>query len=73
MRVALALMMNTDLDPSDALNLRKDQLDGDTIWGVRGKTGEEVAIPISPTLQAALDLFPEHEAETVLASSRGKA
>jgi integrase len=72
-RVALALMMNTGLDPSDALNLRKDQLDGDTIWGVRGKTGEEVAIPISPTLQAALDLFPEHEAETVLASSRGEA
>jgi integrase len=72
-RVALALMMNTGLDPSDALNLRKDQLDGDTIWGVRGKTGEEVAIPTSPTLQAALDLFPEHEAETVLASSRGEA
>tara|TARA_R110002110_G_C13466519_1_gene719216 strand:+ start:9314 stop:10426 length:1113 start_codon:yes stop_codon:yes gene_type:complete len=72
-RVALALMMNTGLDPSDALNLRKDQLDGDTIWGVRGKTGEEVAIPISPTLQTALDLFPEHQAETVLASSRGDA
>lgn len=49
-RVALALMMNTGLDPSDALKLRKDQIDGDTIWGVRGKTGEEVAIPRQPDL-----------------------
>jgi len=72
-RVALALMMNTGLDPSDALRLRKDQIDGDTIWGVRGKTGEEVAIPVSPTLQAALDSFPAHEAATVLASSRGES
>ena len=64
-RVALALMMNTGLDPSDALGLRKDQIDGDTIWGVRGKTGIEVAIPVSPTLQAALDSIPEHEARAV--------
>ena len=62
-RVALALMMNTGLDPSDALRLRKDQVDDGTIWGVRGKTGEEVAIPVSPTLQAALDRMPGHEAE----------
>ncbi|UWR88062.1 tyrosine-type recombinase/integrase [Phaeobacter inhibens] len=72
-RVALALMMNTGLDPSDALKLRKDQIDGNTIWGVRGKTGEEIAIPISPTLQAALNRIPEHEAETVLGNSRGEA
>lgn len=72
-RVALALMMNTGLDPSDALRLRKDQLDGDTIWGVRGKTGAEVAIPISPTLHTALNAFPGHRAATVLANSRGEA
>lgn len=72
-RVALALMMNTGLDPSDALKLRKDQIDGDTIWGVRGKTGEEVAIPVSLTLQVALDSIPAHEAATVLASSLGGA
>lgn len=72
-RVALALMMNTGLDPSDALKLRKDQIDGDTIWGVRGKTGEDVAVPVSPTLQAALDRIPAHEAATVLASSQGAA
>lgn len=51
----------------------KDQIDGDTIWGVRGKTGEEVAIPVNPTLQAALDSIPTHEAATVLASSQGAA
>ncbi|WP_198666183.1 tyrosine-type recombinase/integrase [Tropicimonas sp. IMCC34043] len=71
-RVALALMMNTGLDPSDALTLRKDQIEGDTIWGVRGKTGE-VAIPVSLTLRAALDSIPAHEAATVLASSQGAA
>lgn len=71
--VALALMMNTGLDPSDALKLRNDQVDGSTIWGVRGKTGEDVAIPVSPTLQAALDSMPKHKAETVLSNSRGEA
>ncbi|MBM7068800.1 tyrosine-type recombinase/integrase [Actibacterium sp. 188UL27-1] len=65
-------MMNTGLDPSDALRLRKDQVDDGTIWGVRGKTGEEVAIPVSPTLQAALDRMPNHDAETVLSNSRGE-
>lgn len=73
LRVALALIMNTGLNPSDALKLRKNQINGDTIWGVRGKTGEEVAIPVSPTLQAALDSILDHEAETVLSSSRGKS
>jgi site-specific recombinase XerD len=40
---------------------------------VQGKTGDKAAIPICPTLQAALDLFPENEAETVLARTRGEA
>lgn len=69
----LALMMNTGLDPSDALRLRNDQVDDGTIWGVRGKTGEEIAIPVSSTLQAALDRMPNHDAETVLSNSRGEA
>ncbi len=71
-RVVLAVLMNTGLDPSDALNLRRDQMDGETIWGVRGKTGVEVAIPIGPTLRAALDLAPSHEAATLSANSRGE-
>ncbi len=71
-RVAVALIMNTGLNPSDALKLTRRQRDGDTIWGVRGKTGQEVAVPIGPTLQAALDAAPKHDAVTILASSNGK-
>jgi integrase len=71
-RVAIALIMNTGLDPSDALKLTRRQIDRDTIWGVRGKTGEEVAIAIGPTLQAALDAAPAHDAVTILATSTGK-
>ena len=72
-RAALALMMNIGIDRSDALRLRKDQVDDVTIWGVRGKTGEEIGIPVSPTLQTALDRMPDHQAETVLSNSRGEA
>ncbi len=71
-RVAVALIMNTGLDPSDALKLTRRQIDGNTIWGVRGKTGQQVAIPVSPTLQAALDAAPAHGAVTILATSSGK-
>ncbi|WP_127114012.1 tyrosine-type recombinase/integrase [Shimia sediminis] len=71
-RVAVALIMNTGLDPSDALKLTRRQIDGNTIWGVRGKTGEEVAIPIGARLQAALDAAPVHHAVTILATSTGK-
>ena len=72
MKVVLAVLMNTGLDPSDALNLRRDQIDGETIWGVRGKTGVEVAIPIGPTLRAALKHAPPHDAPALLANSRGE-
>ncbi|RYH02745.1 hypothetical protein EU805_09060 [Salipiger sp. IMCC34102] len=71
-RVTVALIMNTGLDPSDALKLMRSQIDGSTIWGVRGKTGEEIAIPIGPTLQRALDAAPRHDAVTILANSKGK-
>lgn len=71
-RVAIALIMNTGLDPSDALKLTRRQIDGSTIWGGRGKTGHEVAIPVGPTLQAALDAAPAHDAVTILATSAGK-
>jgi len=71
-RVTIALIMNTGLDPSDALKLMRNQIEGNTIWGVRGKTGEEIAIPIGPTLQRALDAAPGHDAVTILANSKGK-
>ncbi len=71
-RVAVALTMNTGLDPSDALKLTRRQIDGNTIWGVRAKTGQEVAIPIGPTLQKAPGAAPAHDAVTILANFRGK-
>ena len=71
-RVAIALMAMTGLDPSDAVRLRRDQFDGDVIWTERAKTGVRVAIPVIPALRKALDAAPAHDAETVLANSRGK-
>lgn len=68
----LALMMNTGLDPSDALALQRSQIEENVIWARRAKTGTEVAMPISPTLHAALAGPPAHEAETVLANSYGE-
>ena len=70
-RVALALMANTGLDPSDALHLRRDAIANGVIWARRGKTGQEVPLPIAPTLQAAFDAAPKHDALTVLANTSG--
>ncbi|WP_284326452.1 tyrosine-type recombinase/integrase [Cypionkella aquatica] len=70
-RVALALMANTGLDPSDALNLRRDAIADGVIWARRGKTGQEVPLPIVPTMQAAFDAAPKHDALTVLANISG--
>lgn len=71
-RVAIALIMNTGVDPSDALRLLRSQIQGNIIWGARGKTGEEIAIPIGPTLQRALNAAPAHDAVTILANSKGQ-
>jgi integrase len=71
-KVVLDVLMNTGLDPSDALNLRRDQIDGETIWGVQGKTGVEVASPIGPSLHAALKQAPKHDAPALLDNSRGE-
>lgn len=71
-RVVLAVLMNTGLDPSDALHLRRDQIDGETIWGLRGKTGVEMAIPIGGSLRAALDSAPNQDTVSLLANSRGE-
>jgi integrase len=70
-RVALALMANTGLDPSDALNLRRDKIDNGVIWAQRGKTGQDVPLPINDRLQAAPDAAPAHDAITVLATIKG--
>jgi integrase len=51
-RAALALMMNTGLDPSDALKLRKDQIDGDTIFAP-GLTLKGLRHTVATTLREA--------------------
>lgn len=68
---ALSVMAYTGLDPSDALGLRRDAIDGGVIWATRGKTGEPVAVPIIGLLRAALERAPKHDAITILASSKG--
>ncbi len=70
-RAALALMANTGLDPSDALKLRRDKIENGVIWAQRGKTGQDVPLPINGRLQAALDDAPSHAAITVLATIKG--
>jgi len=64
-------MMLTGLDPSDAVRLRRDDIQDGTIWTERGKTGVRVAIPVMPRLREALDAAPPHGAGTVLANRRG--
>ena len=71
-KAAIALMANTGLDPSDAIRLKKDQIVSDVIRGLRGKTQAIVAVPIGRSLRAALDSAPAHDAETIVATSRGK-
>jgi integrase len=71
MTAALALMANTGLDPSDALNLRRDAITNDVIWAWRGKSKHEAPLPIGATLQEALDAAPKHDAITVLANTKG--
>ena len=72
LRVAIVLIMNTGLDPTDASELRCDQIVAGTIWTTRAKTGNRVAIPVSTPLQRELDAAPKHGAETVLTNSRGQ-
>ncbi len=71
-RAVIALMANTGLDPSDALSLRRDKIDGGVIWAKRGKTGQDVPLPINDRLRRALDDAPAHDAITVLATSKGR-
>jgi len=42
-RVAIALIMNTGLDPSDAHKRARRRIDGTELRGVRGKTGQDGA------------------------------
>ncbi len=70
-RAAIALMAHTGLDPSDALHLRRSAIVDGVIYARRGKTGQDVALPIEGALRAALDDAPKHDAVTILATSKG--
>jgi integrase len=70
-RAAVALMAHTGLDPSDALHLRRSALVDGVIYARRGKTGQEVPLPIEGALRAALDEAPRHDAVTILATTKG--
>jgi integrase len=71
-RAAVALMAHTGLDPSDALHLRRSAIVEGVIYASRGKTGQEVALPIEGALRAALEEAPKHDAITILATTKGR-
>ncbi len=71
LRAALAMIFCTGQDPSDALEFRKDQVDDDVMWKGRNKTNVGAAIPISSILKGELAMAPAHDADTLLASSKG--
>ena len=63
-------MAYTGLDPSDALHLKRDAIADGTIWAARGKTGNDIAVPVIGLLAAALERAPKHDAITILASTK---
>lgn len=68
----ITLIAATGLDPSDALNLRRNQIVDGVVWAARSKTGRDVPLPITGRLRVALDAAPKHDAVTILASTKGK-
>ena len=71
LRAALAVMVNTGLDPSDAIRMKRDMEQAGALRGLRGKTRAEIIVPIGARLAKALDQAPRHNATTLLASSKG--
>lgn len=73
LKIPLAVMAYTGLDPTDSIKLLKSQYDGKNILTNRSKTGEEAWWPVQKALCAILDNAPEHTAETLAVSSKGKS
>lgn len=69
----IAVMMFTGIDPSDVLTLKKADVADGIIWGKRGKTQADLAVPVSDELRSILDQLPPHDAETLLANTRGQS
>jgi integrase len=68
---AVAMMMHTGIDPSDALAIKKSDVADGFLWGERGKTRADLAVPVSDELRFILDQLPPHGANTLLANTRG--
>lgn len=71
-RVAVALIMNSGLDPSYALKLRRNEISDDVMWASHSRVGNPSPVPIGPTLKTELARAPKHNAITILATSAGK-
>jgi hypothetical protein len=68
-----AVIMFTGIDPSDALARKKPDVADGNIWGERGKTQTDLAVPVSDELRFIPHQLPPHGAETLLASTRGQS
>ncbi len=72
MRLAIALMMFTGLDPQDALSLQRDAIANGRLDVRRGKTGAAVWLPLPERLSAELRAAPAHDAVTLCATLHGR-
>jgi len=71
LKVPIAIMMHTGMDPCDAVRLMKTQYDGKVINYNRQKTGNSAYKPAPDELQKVLRAAPKHDAVTVAANSYG--
>lgn len=71
LKVPIALMMYTGMDPCDCIRIMKNQYDGHAISYKRAKTGNAVWKPVPMALKVILDGAPKHNATTLAASSQG--
>lgn len=72
MLLPFTLMMFYGLDPQDALSLPKTAIRDGRIDTRRGKTGQEVFLPLFEPVEAAMAAAGPHDAITLCANSRGK-
>ena len=72
LRLPIALMMYTGLDPCDALSLLRSQYSGGCIDRRRAKTSEPVWWPVPAVLREFIEAASAHDAITLCANSYGR-
>jgi integrase len=70
-KLPVALMMFTGIDPQDAVRLPRSAISAGAITLRRKKTGVPVSMPLLGELRAILDESPSHSAVTICATSYG--